>query len=225
MKKTKIFFFGDSICFGQGVSIHRGWVPRVSAALDELSSELKAQFLFCNSSVNGNTTRQALERMPYDIQSHRPDYLIVQFGMNDCNFWVSDCGHQRVSPKAFSANLEEIIERALIFGARQVFLNTNHPTLKPVGSPLDGGPSYQESNARYNELIREVAVRFDEVKLTDVEKIFDEHLRANGLQLRTFLLEDGLHLDVNGHNLYYDSLYPKLAASIRTDLSRSGARE
>ena len=33
----RVFFFGDSICFGQGVSIHRGWVTRIASETDKLS--------------------------------------------------------------------------------------------------------------------------------------------------------------------------------------------
>jgi len=84
--RIRIFFFGDSICFGQGVSPHFTWVTRLSRALDERLSS-RADVLTQNPSVNGNTTRMALERMPYDVQSHAPDVLYIQFGLNDCNGW------------------------------------------------------------------------------------------------------------------------------------------
>ena len=84
--RIRIFFFGDSICFGQGVSPHFTWVTRLSRALDERFSS-RADVLTQNPSVNGNTTRMALERMPYDVQSHAPDVLYIQFGLNDCNGW------------------------------------------------------------------------------------------------------------------------------------------
>ena len=66
--------------------------------------------------------------MPYDIQSHEPDLLLVQFGMNDCNFWESDRGNPRVSLDAFRANLREIYTRAFSFGVHNVIQLTNHPS-------------------------------------------------------------------------------------------------
>ena len=105
----KIFFFGDSICFGQYTSPHESWVTQISEKLNEVASERQFKILIQNPSVNGNTTRQALERMPYDVQSHEPEILIVQFGMNDCNYWETDRGMQRVNPQSFEANINEII--------------------------------------------------------------------------------------------------------------------
>ena len=45
----KLIFFGDSICTGQYISIHKGWVSR-------LSESLYGQLVVLNSSVNGRTT-------------------------------------------------------------------------------------------------------------------------------------------------------------------------
>ena len=36
-KELKIHFFGDSICFGQGVSIIHGWVPRIAKNFRRIS--------------------------------------------------------------------------------------------------------------------------------------------------------------------------------------------
>ena len=38
-KELKIHFFGDSICFGQGVSIIHGWVPRIAKNLLDIFSK------------------------------------------------------------------------------------------------------------------------------------------------------------------------------------------
>ena len=102
--KLKLAFFGDSICVGQGISIHEGWVVKISKELTRISSENKLNFFISNSSVNGRTTRQALESMPYEIQNQNYQILIIQFGMNDCNFWETDYGVPRVSKQAFKAN-------------------------------------------------------------------------------------------------------------------------
>lgn len=92
-----------------------------------------AEFVATNTSVNGNTTRMALERMPHDVQAHGVDILLVQFGMDDCNFWQTDGGVPRESPVAFEANLAERVERGRGFCASRVFMNINHPTPPEVG--------------------------------------------------------------------------------------------
>jgi acyl-CoA thioesterase-1 len=209
-------FFGDSICFGQGVSLHRGWVTRAAAGLAELSERLNRDFLVVNASINGNTTRQALERMPYDVQSNGVDVLIVQFGMNDCNYWQTDRGLPRVSPHAFSANLEEIAARAIAFGARKILLNTNHPTSRDAEQMPFAAVSYEESNRRYNELIRTAAATLDPeiVVLNDLERAFAHATDGSPERLSELLLPDGLHLSALGHDLYFDVVYPVLEAVV-----------
>lgn len=218
MSSTKVrkrfAFFGDSICVGQGVSIHKGWVPRLAAHIDAVSAILGFDVVVLNASVNGNTTRQALERMPYDIQSHGVDWMIVQFGLNDCNFWESDRGVPRVSPRAFAANLEEIVERGVRFGARRIILNTNHPTTRNSVVQTDYRVTYEDNNRRYNELIREVVEsRPQEVILNDVERHCDELIASGRIAcLDALLLQDGLHLSEAGHDIYYKMLEPKVDA-------------
>ena len=205
----KIFFFGDSICFGQGVSLHRGWVPRLAHFLSEKFDGRQLETLVINSSINGSTTRQALERMPYDIQTHRPDLLIVQYGMNDCNYWQTDGGLPRVSPGGFQANLNEILERAFTFGTSKVILNTNHPTARRQEAMTNTHLTYEDSNRQYNQLIREVGVQWDErVVLNDMENIFLQYMKERDETLKDLLLPDQLHLSEEGHDLYFSSLQP-----------------
>ncbi len=203
----RLIFFGDSICVGQGVSIHRGWVPRLAALIEEVRSDL----VIVNASVNGNTTRLALERMPYEVQSGGLAMMILQFGMNDCNYWDTDGGVPRVAPRSFEANLHEIIDRAVAFGASDILLNTNHPTTRHHCFPV-ADLSYQDSNRAYNEIIRRVAQdRSDVVRLNDIETHFIRRVRTGGADLARLLLDDGLHLSEDGHDVYLDATWPKVA--------------
>lgn len=213
-RPIRVFFFGDSVCFGQGVSLYKGWVTRISAELDALSGTLGQDVLVVNASVNGNTTRQALERMPYDVQSHGVDVLIVQFGMNDCNHWQTDRGHPRVSRPAFRANLDEIVDRAVTFGARRILLNTNHPTARDVEPMPASAITYQESNRLYNATIREVAASHSGiVRLNDVERAFLEAVES-GDSLDSLLLSDGIHPSERGHELYFQVVSPAVRSAL-----------
>jgi lysophospholipase L1-like esterase len=213
MQELKFFIFGDSICFGQFVSPHLTWVTTLAKELHE--KILARSVIVNNASINGNTTRQALERMPYDIQSHAPHFLLVQFGMNDCNYWRSDCGLPRVSPRAFEANLGEIVDRAFVCGVKCVFLNTNHPT--PINIAENWAPrSYQESNARYNTIIRSVCDRLATnlpVALIDVEKAWLKRLDS-GVDLNDLVLDDGLHLSEKGHQIYRNVVVSKVVQTV-----------
>ncbi len=211
----KVFFFGDSICFGQGISIHKGWVTQISSRLDSLSSRLNTPILVVNSAVNGRTTRQALLDMPYEIQTYSPDILIVQFGMNDCNYWESDKGNPRVSPKAFAANLEEILMRAFSFGSKKVILNTNHVTGRDNHVFPYTNITYQNSNEIYNNIIRNTASIYkNNVILNDMEKIFQNTAKTRD-ELMELVLEDLLHLSKKGHDIYYKTIFPKIEMTIK----------
>lgn len=211
----KICVFGDSICFGQGVSLAYSWICRLAGAAYEYGQQKGASCNIENYSINGNTTRMALERMPYDIQSKRPEILIVQFGMNDCNYWLTDAGVPRVSPKAFAANLEEIIDRARVFGARRVLLNTNHPSGLDHNVIPNTSITYQQSNAAYNEVIRQVAgAAGDDVTLVDMEKRILEHASEGKHSVRDYLLDDMIHLSLLGHDVYYSYYQPILLHAI-----------
>ncbi|MFC1606583.1 SGNH/GDSL hydrolase family protein [Candidatus Latescibacterota bacterium] len=207
---VKIYFFGDSICFGQYVSSHKTWVNRVSHKLDEFAADHNNEIIVQNPSRNGDTTRQALERMAYDVQSHDPDILYVQFGMNDCNYWVTDRGVPRVSGDAFTANLKEIITRALAFDVKHVFLATNHPSTLDIEPFPYTETTYQESNELYNKRVRDVIGMFtSKVSLIDIEQSFYKHAPDRD-HLGKLVLADGLHLSEAGHDLYVEVVYPEI---------------
>ena len=216
----RLYFFGDSICFGQHVSPHETWIACIAARLAERYGP--DAYMVNNPSISGDTTRKALERMPQDVQAHAPDYCIVQFGMNDCNFWQSDRGLPRVSPDAFVANLDEILERLRTFGTRRIFLNTNHPSSRV--EPSAWAPvGYQAHNERYNHLIRAVAERHrSAVMLIDVEAAWRDRIRA-GQSLSDLILADGIHLSRQGHAAYCEIVWDHVSEAL--DAARQADRQ
>jgi len=208
----KVAVFGDSICVGQFVSPHLTWVTRIAQKLeDKFGSEVWVN----NASHSGDTTRLALERMAYDVLSHGLDVLLIQFGLNDCNYWASDRGHPRVAPAVFQENLREMIARARLYGAREILLNTNHPTLR-MEKFEHIEVVYQECNERYNRLIRRVATQ-EGAGLVDIETEWTSRL-ASGGDLHSLLLPDRVHLARTGHDLYLSLVYPPLAHAVRSCL-------
>jgi lysophospholipase L1-like esterase len=200
----KFIIFGESVCYGQFVSPHLIWATKLSEFLQNRTQSLWLN----NSSGNGDTTRLALERMPFDVQTHGIDIFYTQFGFNDCNYWKSDCGVPRVSEVAFKCNLIEIISRARKFGAKKVLIGTNHSTLKT--SKFDGfNLSFQESNERYNEIIREVAQESKAI-LVDHENIW----KSKSLNLSEYLLPDQIHLSQLGHQIYFEEISNSLIKNV-----------
>jgi acyl-CoA thioesterase-1 len=174
----------------------------LGAALEE---QFGPEVTTVNAGVNGNTTRQALERIGYDVQVHEPDVVVVQFGLNDCNRWESDGGLPRVSADAFEMNLIEIVDRCRAAGAKAVIVNTNHPTRK--GLPYDG------DNSSYNDRIRRAGEARPTVVVSDIECAFGTAV-AKGMPLESLLLADGVHISEDGHGLYVDSLRDLLIGAV-----------
>ena len=214
--RLHLAFFGDSVCVGQGVSIYNGWVTRIAGRLEALTEDSECDVIVTNASVNGNTTRQALERMPYEVQSHGVDVLLVQFGLNDCNYWLSDNGLPRVSKAGFAANLREIIDRGRRFGAKKIFLHNNHPTSRDREILPNTSLTYEQSNREYNAVVRDVAENADQdVIFTDIEKAFLDIVCGNRNLLEEFLLPDGLHLSRRGHDVYLEVAGEKIESCVR----------
>jgi len=221
MTSLRVVFFGDSICVGQHVSVHRTWVAQISARLEELGRGQDCKIVVSNASTNGRTTRQALETMAYEVLAHPLDLLVVQFGMNDCNYWHDGRGTPRVSEAAFVANLTEIVQRAYSYGAPRVLVNTNHPTGRNQVVMPHTNITYEQSNRRYNDLIRQMALADPRVECIDVEAHFHSHLGQHGHALAEMLLPDPdlLHLSEAGHDLYFSFVGPQVEQRVRAILA------
>lgn len=213
MKNIRFYIFGDSICFGQHVDLHKVWAVKLSKYVNKELAKIDKHIVFNNLSINGNTTRMALERMPYDIQSNKPDYLLIQFGMNDANYWLSDNGVPRVGKHAFKSNLEEMIDRANAIGVKKIFLNTNHISTL-TGIMKNTNISYQKSVMDYNKIIREVSNYSSNIILTDIENVFSKYSEK---ELEKYILEDGVHLSELGHDVYFNELFPQIEKEITGD--------
>lgn len=213
-KHLTIVFMGDSITEGQYVLHPKRWTKIVANNVRKhLTSVMDNEYLhFFNRGISGETTRQALERFPKDVQQLAPQLMTLQFGLNDCNCWVTDKGHPRVSEAAFKANLHEMINRARICGTRHIVLSTNQPTLRH--NKLISGETLEERRKIYNAIIREVAHESG-VTLCDMDY---EFTRLSSDNLSELLLPepDLLHLSKSGHELYANIIITYILSAIDT---------
>jgi lysophospholipase L1-like esterase len=200
---------GDSITFGQHIDPTLRWTALIENRWRQVHDDEPA-IRFFNRGVSGETTRMGLERFPRDVQDLTPTVMTLQFGMNDCNCWETDGGVPRVSPAAFTANLVEMIDRARLFGAKEIVLATNPKSLRRTA--LLSGELYDEANRHYSELVRGVAIETS-VTLCDIRAAF---ARFSDDELRTLVLPapDLLHLSPSGNALYADTIWPYLQAAI-----------
>lgn len=203
-----LYFFGDSICFGQYVSTHLVWTTRISQLVYEaLSPAIVTQV----TAVNGETTTEALERIEHCVLSHEPSVVWIQFGLNDANYWRSDRGLPRVSAGLYVQNILEMIERVRVTGTERVLVATNHEVSK-VPSHLNDS-SYRDNALLYNERLREGISRLGDSKCTlvDIEAGFASRFDHPS----DYLLDDGVHLNHAGHETYLDLAFPFVESALR----------
>jgi lysophospholipase L1-like esterase len=201
-REIRIVYMGDSITYGQYVDSERRWTAVVDRRLREAHPE--AAIATYNRGVSGDTTVRGLLRFPEDVQAVEAVIASVHFGLNDCNCWQTDRGLPRVSPRAFEANLLEMVGRLKHFGARHVVTMTSHRTLRRA--PLASGEIYEDASTRYSEIIRLVAAEAN-IELVDVRRAFDAF---DDTTLQRLLLPepDLLHLSEEGHEVYAELVYP-----------------
>ena len=174
--------------------------------------------VFVTKGISGETTRQGLERFPADVQSHSPDLVTIQFGLNDCNCWATDFGLPRVSEAAYRANLIEMIERCRRFGAEKIILSNNHPTLRQ--KPLLNGRTLEDQRKIYNLIVADVA-RETGAQFCDIKS---EYVDLSRRELEGELLPypDWLHLSHSGHQRYAKKILPYVASGLQRDRDGKG---
>ena len=126
----RFYCFGDSISFGQHITLHKTWTSKLSQKLDE--EILDREIIFSNPSVNGNTTKMALDRLQFDVLNHKPNHVLIQFGLNDCNYWKDSFGLPRTEKNDFFKNICDIIKKVSLIKVSNIFLCTIHPTNKGI---------------------------------------------------------------------------------------------
>jgi acyl-CoA thioesterase-1 len=215
IEPIRVVHMGDSITEGQYIDPNVRWTSLIARKLAESFGE--ERFISVNRGISGETTRMGLERYPRDVQQAEPDLLTIQFGLNDCNCWETDRGVPRVSEAAFTANLVEMIDRGRLFGARQIIIATNHRTLRRLVLPSGG--VFEDANARYSELVRQVAGQAG-VVLCDIRQAFEPFADA---ELERLLLPypDHLHLSPDGNVVYAEAIWPAIETAMASLVSEA----
>ena len=167
--QTTVLILGDSLTQGVGASSAQTSYP---ALLKQ-----QTQWNIINGGVSGNTSTQALARLPELLQQHQPKLVIISIGGNDFL--------QRLSNSDTQANIAQSIALSQQSGAQVLLVAVPELTLAAaVGHPND--------HAMYADLAQIQQVHLLEDAWSDV--LGDEALRAdpvhaNDAGYQTFNLE------------------------------------
>ena len=171
---SSVLALGDSLTEGVGVRTEEAW-PALLAD--------KTGWTVVNGGVSGNTSGDALKRLPYLLEQHQPVLVLVMLGGNDM---------LRKQPQQETVdNLARIIALIRAGGAKPVLLATPQPSIT--------GAVFQSLAAAdfYRELAAAQQVPLVEDAMPEV--LSDPQLKA-----------DQLHPNAAGHVLFTEKLLEEL---------------
>lgn len=162
---VKIVFFGDSItASGRNMldpaDLGVGYVKIAAGKLRLLFPD--TEFAFVNRGVGGERTAELLQRVQRDVVDEKPDYVVLQVGINDV--WCRFSRGEEVTVETFRANYLSLVDAILSTGAK-LFL------IQPYALKMGDKQRFRPFLNRFNDVIREIAKEKD-VTLVPVDEIF-----------------------------------------------------
>lgn len=189
---VKIVTFGDSIT---GIYYHTGsqraWCDMLGLGLQRAFPEARPQMI--NAGISGHTTVDALARIEKDVLGHRPDLVVVMFGMNDVT---------RVPLDQYRDNLRQISRRCLGIGS-SVILCTPNSVHENQGRP-------NSRLAEFSESARHLAAEL-ELPLVDCFAAWQQ-LRERDELAWMLMMSDEIHPNMNGHRRFAELIGEAIAA-------------
>jgi len=183
----KLLLFGDSLTFGYGV-----WEK------DNIETLIKSaypQWQIINKGVNGDTTREALDRFEADVLSYNPDAVTFLFGSNDSA--MGDGPYRTVYE--YNLNMEIMTEQLLLKNKNIKIIYITPP---PVDETVFMPWTYNDRLAPYCGACRKLAEKYNGI-LVDFNQYFTLLAENNIAQ---YLQEDGCHLSEKGYLALFDCL-------------------
>ena len=109
---TKVLALGDSLTAPHGVQPQEAWPTLLGQ---------KTGWQVINGGVSGNTSADALARLPALLEEHQPQLVLVTLGGNDML--------RKLPPDQTVANIGRMLDMARNKGAKVVLLATPKPSL------------------------------------------------------------------------------------------------
>lgn len=174
-----ILVIGDSISSAYGIPVNKGWV----ALLQERLRSEQLPYQVVNLSISGDTSANALNRLPQTLEQHQPRILLLEIGGND--------GLRGLSLAQMQQNIESMISLAAARGI--------HVMLLGIQLPPNYGPHYTN---QFNDIYRQLADRY---QLTLLPSIV-EGIGGNPQLMQA----DGIHPNAQAQPMMLELVWPKL---------------
>ncbi|MEE4245183.1 MAG: arylesterase [Kangiellaceae bacterium] len=174
-----LLILGDSLSASYNIPQESGWVSLLSNRLDKEYPTIKVM----NASIAGETTRNALKRLPAIIEKHKPSYVIIELGGND--------GLRGFDLKSVKNNLKKMIELSQQSGAKVLLTGIHIP------------PNYGKA---YTELFYRTYLQLSKEYNTGFVPFILEGIGGNAKLMQG----DGIHPKADAQPLVLDNMWPHI---------------
>lgn len=192
-----ITIFGDSITFGRGDNLNRGWCGRLRKYFEA------KDYYNClyNQGIPGDTTNGLLKRIDAEAKS-RLRYvrdedrhvIIISIGINDSKY-VGKEHKELISFEDFKKNIDLLIEKAKKYTSEVLFIGLT-PVDEKFALNYENKSFPNKRIEAFNNIIRECCQEKD-IPYLNMFKEFSK------LEYKT-LLGDGLHPNPKGYEKMYE---------------------
>ncbi|MBW2999358.1 hypothetical protein KY339_01690 [Candidatus Woesearchaeota archaeon] len=191
-----ICVFGDSLIFGRGDNLNRGWVGRLRKYF-EAKDYYNAVY---NLGIPGNNTNDLLNRFETEckarIKENHPEdkhVILIGIGLNDSKY-IDKPGNPEVKQEIFKKNIKQLIEIAKKYTPEVIFIGLTSVDENRT-NPYETTFFLNDRVKQYNDMIMECC-NDNNILFID---IFDEWQKLDYAEL----LDDGLHPNAKGYEKIY----------------------
>ena len=187
------------VCFGDSVT--RAYVPFLES---ELKGTRYSNYKIINEGIDGNTSRDALERIE-EILTYKPEVVILGFGMNDC------ARDSNISPEEYKENMSKIISELRKNHIVSMILTLNPKAYKERMKKINGvikgeydtktvlstinPEGSNKSINKFNEIIKEISF-FEKIKIININYFWKLNFKKTQDGLK-----DDIHPNEKGNKL------------------------
>lgn len=176
---TSILVLGDSLSASLGMEQKKGWIHLLN---QQLKAE-KAPYLLVNAAISGDTTGNALARLPAILAKEKYDYVLIELGGND--------GLRGFSPKIIKNNLLQIISLIKQHNSQIILMDIKIP------------PNY---GTRYNKMFNQIFTTLSQQENIPLMPFFMEKIAIKNELMQA----DGIHPNEKAQPLIADLMKTQL---------------
>lgn len=186
----RICIFGDSITWGAGLHIREAWANLLRNYIESKSNHYIEVY---DLGIDGNTTRDLLNRFEVEAEARKPELIIFAIGVNDSMF--RNGNNYEIDSEQFNENLRKIYEEAKKFTDNIWFVGLakgSDSETNPLKRSSTGKCYSKESIEKYNAIIKEFAKQ-KSLHFVDIYKLLSDSD-----------FDDGLHPNIEGHKKIFE---------------------